>query len=367
MQCGMRMGSILVIAVIGCGVALALWKRSELHREDIAMARQPEAAEVVSTAIALAREYRPTASSIGTVVALRSITLRNELPGTVRSVPLESGDVVEAGAVLVVFDTRVEEAELAAQRAEAELSEARLRRVRELVTQRAMSVDELDSALAQQQVKAAQIERTQAVIARKTLRAPFRARVGIADVHPGQYLEEGTPLTTLQGIDPFVYVDFVVAQHVAAGLRAGTSVDVVGDSGQAVSARIVAIDARVDSQTRNATVRARIDATDAMPPGASVRVRFATSATHTGIAVPANALRRSPEGDHVFVLAADSTGSTRARRRLVRTGAVLGDEVLIEKGLAAGEQVAASGSFKLRDAALIVPAAQSAAVAHAAH
>ncbi|MGH7710099.1 MAG: hypothetical protein ACREOG_02385, partial [Gemmatimonadaceae bacterium] len=46
-------------------------------------------------------------------------------------------------------------------------------------------------------------------------------------------------------------------------------------------------------------------------------------------------------------------GKLRAHVRQVRSGAVIGDEVLIHTGLKAGEQVAASGSFKLREAVLV--------------
>ena len=68
---------------------------------------------------------------------------------------------------------------------------------------------------------------------------------------------------------------------------------------------------------------------------------------------PVSALRRGPAGDHVFVVAPDQAGKTRAYLRQVESGAVLGDEVLILAGLSAGEQVAASGSFKLLDGSLV--------------
>jgi membrane fusion protein (multidrug efflux system) len=204
-------------------------------------------------------------------------------------------------------------------------------------------------------VALAQVARTKAVIARKTLRAPFRARVGIADVHPGQFLDEGTELTTLQGVDEGAHVDFAVAQHVAAGLAAGDTVDVqAADGAPAVAAQIVAVDARVDPATRNAMVRARIaGGAQAPSPGASVRVAVPVGAARATVAVPASALRKGPSGDYVFVLAADQAGKTRAQQRTVHVAAMLGEEVVIESGLAAGERVAASGSFKLRDAALV--------------
>ena len=91
-----------------------------------------------------------------------------------------------------------------------------------LSEQRAVSAEEVDSTRAARDVALAQIARIKATIDRKTIRAPFRARVGISDVHPGQYLSEGTYLTSLQGVDASAYVDFAVAQQVAAGCAPAT-------------------------------------------------------------------------------------------------------------------------------------------------
>src|SRR5205807_3120426 len=128
---------------------------------------------------------------------------------------------------------------------------------------------------------------------------PFRARVGIADVHPGQYLDEGTELTTLQGVDDAVHVDFTVAQRVAAGLAVGDRVEVFAGGETPASAEIVAIDARVDPSTRNAMVRAKLAGAAKGPaPGSSVRVRVPVGAPEKAVAVPVSALRKGPEGDH---------------------------------------------------------------------
>lgn len=320
-----------------------------------ASANQPEPMESVTVAIAKELEHRQTATSIGTVLALRSITLRNELPGTVRQVMLRPGQVVDAGALLVALDVSVEEAELKAQEAQAVLAETTLTRMQHLTQNRAASQEELDRARAERDVALAQIARTKAIIAKKTIRAPFRARVGMADVHPGQYLNEGTQVTTLQGVDDAVHVDFTVAQWVAAGLHEGESVDVFGTSDSSpTTARIVALDARIDPTTRNAMVRARVEgAANAPAPGASVRVRVPVGPQRKAVAIPVSALRKGPGGDHVFVIALDKDGKTRAHVRQVESGTMLGDEVVIHAGLSAGERVAASGSFKLREGALV--------------
>jgi RND family efflux transporter MFP subunit len=354
-------GSLVLLAsVIAVGFGLAAWKYSSIQESNAASANQPEPMESVAVAVAREREYRDTTTSIGTVLALRSVTLRNELPGTVREVALTPGQIVEAGTVLVALDLSVEEAELKAQEAQAALAETTLRRTERLDRSRVTAEMELDRARAERDVALAQIARTKAIMARKTIRAPFRARVGLADLHPGQYLNEGTQLTTLQGVDGAVHVDFTVAQFVAAGLRESDTVEVLaGGNSAPIAARIVAVDARVDPATRNASVRARIeDANLAPAPGASVRVRVPVGPSQTTIAVPVSALRKGPDGDHVFVIAPDNDGKPRAQMRQVQSGAMLGDEVLILSGLSPGEQVAASGSFKLRETVLVAIASK---------
>jgi membrane fusion protein (multidrug efflux system) len=362
-------GSALLIATtVGTGLILAAWKQASIKEAEAAAASQPEPIEMVAAAVATAREHRQTATSIGTVLALRSVELRNELPGTVRHVMLAPGRVVEAGTVLVALDVSVEQAELKAAEAQAALAETVLGRVQRLFNERAEAQTALDRARAERDVALAQIARTKAIIARKTIRAPFRARVGISDVHPGQYLQDGTVLTTLQSVDEAVHVDFAVAQQVAAGLRKGDTIGVYHTAGASpVPARIVAVDARVDPTTRNAVVRARIaGSANAPAPGTSVRVVVPVGASRTAVAIPVSALRRGPAGDHVFVIAPDQKGKSRVSVRPVRSGTVLGDEVLILVGLKAGETVAASGSFKLRESALVAIASDSAVSANGA-
>ena len=348
--------ALLGTVAVGAGI-LASWKAAALERAEAAAASQPEPMETVSVAVAQEREHRATTTSIGTVLALRSITLRNEVAGVVRSARLTPGQVVEAGAVLVALDVSVEEAELRALEAQAELAQTTYERLERLGEQRAASQEEVDQARAEMDVARAQIARLGAIIERKTIRAPFRARIGIADVHVGQYLNEGTQLTTLQGVADAAHVDFAVSQDVAAGLRAGQPVDVFVDDGGAYAARIVAVDARVDPTTRNAIVRARIAGGARVPaPGASVRVEVPVGPARTAVAVPASALRRGPAGDHVFVIAADQQGQTRAQARAVQAGPQTGDEVILLSGLAVGEQVASAGSFKLHEGVRVVVA-----------
>jgi len=353
---------LLIAAVLGTGAALAFWKISSIQAAIAAGSNQPEPSETVTVSPATAREYRRSTTSIGTVVALRSISLRNETPGTVRIVNLSPGEIVEAGKVLVKLDVAVEEAELKAVESQAALTETILERAQRLRQSQSAAQEELDRARAERDVALAQIARIKAVIERKTIRAPFKSRVGLANVHPGQYLSEGDNLTTLQGVDEDVHVDFAVNQHVAAGLKIGDPVEVVSTvTALPFLAKVVAVDSRVDATTRNAQVRVRLSkAPGALSPGASVRVRIPVGDSRQVVAVPATAIRKGATGDHVFVVETDKDGKKRARQRQVESGAMVGDEIYIYSGLKAGEPVAASGSFKLREGVLVTPAEETA-------
>ncbi len=353
---GWILSTLLLTLVLGTAAGLASWKKSALAAEAAAAASMPEPVEVIAVAPARASEYGEISTSIGTMVALRSITLRNELSGTVREVHLTPGAVVEEGTLLVALDVAVEQAELQALEAQAALAETMLGRMERASQNRGASEMDVDRARAERDIALANVARTRALIDRMTIRAPFRARIGLSDVNVGQYLAQGTELTTLQGVDEAVHVDFEVSQDVASGLAPGARVEVLGGDGAApIEALIVAVDARVDARTRNATVRARIaDANSAPAPGASVRVRVPVGAPRSVVLVPASALRRGPAGDHVFVVEPDANGQLRAHLRPVQSGLMLGDEVMIRSGLAAGEQVAAAGSFKLREGVLVM-------------
>ena len=348
----------VLIAVLATGGALAAFKHSSIQESAAQAANQQEPMESITVSAARNVEHRHATTAIGTVAALRSITLQNEVSGTVRHVNLTPGQIVGAGTVLVQLDVSVEQAEIAELEARAALARTLYERLQNANINKSISQVELDRARAEMQVADAQIARTKAIIARKTIRAPFRAVVGISDVHEGQYLSEGTKLTTLQGVDDAVHVDFSVAQQVAERLRRGDRVEVVVAEGVApIAAKIVAVDARVDPTTRNAVVRARLgSATYTLHPGASVRVQVPSGPAIAAVAVPVNALRKGPAGDHVFVVSNDVQGKLRAHVKPVVTGPVLGEEVLLLGGLDAGDSVATQGSFKLRDQALVAVA-----------
>jgi membrane fusion protein (multidrug efflux system) len=345
----------VLLAIAGTAGGLGYYKYAEISAAIAAAEAFPEPREAVEAVRVRRGEWAASTRAVGTVVALRQVEIRNELAGTVVEMGFASGDIVEGGQLLVRLDTREEDASLAAAQAEARLARVVFDRRDRLRSSDAVSALDIDRAREELAAATARVASLEAVIAKKTLVAPFRARVGLTDLQPGAYLDEGTRIAMLQGVDRDAFVDFALPQDMAAAIRPGVSVSLAGQQipGGSVAAEIVAEEASVDATNRAVRFRAIARGLgEILRPGAFVDVVAVTSPPRPALLVPLTAVRRAPYGEHVFVLVEEG-GQSRARQRVVQTGPVQGTDIVIIDGLVEGELIAGAGSFKLREGLLV--------------
>ncbi len=315
--------------------------------------------ESVSSARVAAAEWEGTRSAIGSLVAVHGVTLGAELPGTVREVAFESGTLVKRGTLLVKLDTSAEEAQLSVALADASFAHVNLERARRLRQSEVNAQADLDAA----ETRAAQADGTvanlRAIIAKKTIRAPFDGRIAIRQVELGQVVSPGTPIASLQSVTP-IYGDFWLPQQALAelkqGQRARLRIDAFPDA--AWDGEITTVNPEVDPATRNVRVRATFPNADGrLRPGMFANVEVLSSERRPVLAIPATAVIFAPYGDSVFAIEEqkDKAGKTFtvARQTFVQTGERRGDLVAVVSGLEAGETVVSSGAFKLRNGARV--------------
>lgn len=356
---------VVLAAIVGITSGLVIYKSNEFKAAQAAASLAPEPSEAVVTVRARTGEISATTRAIGTVVALRQLEVRNELAGTIAEMGFTSGSVVEKDQLLVQLDVRQEAATLAAVEAEAKLAKQTLDRRLNLKGSPAFSEQEVDRSRSEYAASSARASALAAIMQKKRITAPFRARVGITNLQPGAYLDTGTLIARLQGLDADAYIDFSLPQDSAAAIHPGTSVGLSGNGiAEGTTAIIVAEDDSIDGTSRAVRFRATAKGLGAsLRPGTFVDVSAVVSAPRKTVMVPLTAVRRSPGGQHVFVIV-EENGKLRARQRLVETGPVQNDDIAVEKGLAEGELIAAAGSFKLRDGLLVAtdaPAASASA------
>ena len=349
-----------------------------------------EPASTVETTVARTVNYTPTADLVGTVLALRSVTISNELAGNIKTLGFASGTIVEEGAVLLTQDDETDRADLAAAEssvrvatanvavadARLKLAETENRRTAEAVQLKARSDVDLDRTQAERDRAAADRDRLLAEVDqakakvtqvktrldKRTIRAPFRGRCGLRNIHEGQYLAEGASVVMIQEVSDTINIDFAIPQEYLPRVAPGMTVMATGELlGPApVAIRVVAVDAAVNNDTRNVRIRSIVDnRDDHLRPGMSIQIRVPVDQPRPVVVVPATAVRRASYGDQVFVIVPGENGSFRAKQQFIKLGPTLEHDIIVSEGLKPGDEVAAAGSFKLRDGGLVMKAAKA--------
>jgi membrane fusion protein (multidrug efflux system) len=343
-------GLLLVLGALGGIKALQI---GTLIAAGKSMTPPPEA---VTTAEVRADSWESTFNAVGSFAAVQGVTLGAEVAGTVSRIDFESGADVPAGAVLVELDTSVEQAELRAAEATADLALLNLQRARELREKNTNSQADLDGAEAQSKQAAAQVETIRATIAKKRITAPFAGRTGIRQVNLGQFLAVGAPVVSLQSLDP-IFVNLSLPQQrlgrISVGLEARVTTD--AHDGRVFSGKVTAINPDLDAATRSVKLQVTLpNAEGLLRPGMFGTVSVVLPEKTESLVIPATAVLYAPYGDTVFVVEDrknETSGevSKVVRQQFVRLGAVRGDFVAVVSGLKAGEVVVSSGVFKLRN------------------
>ncbi len=298
--------------------------------------------------------YRQSTTAVGTIVASKWITLRNEVSGAVTQISLVSGATVRQGEIMMELDKSVEQASLESAEARCKIAESTYKRTKQASLVKGVTDLEVEQAQAEMDQAKAERARLKAIIEKKTLRAPFPAQAGIVNVHQGQYLSEGTEITTLQGIGDYIYVDFMMPQTIADEVVIGQPVSIQHGE-KHLEGLIEAFDSKADRSTRNMMVRAILKNPPAsLSPNDSVRVDIEYGKVIEAMSVPIEAIRRTPIGAHVFIVEKDANGNSIASMQSILPGRTIGNRQTVMSGLKEGQSVIADGSFKLRSGSPIV-------------
>jgi membrane fusion protein (multidrug efflux system) len=347
----------LIIVVLAAGVLLAAIVGFNTWRANfVAQLRMKNAAppQTVTAAAAQSSDWQPEVSAVGSLRAVRGVDVTTEVTGLVRTLRFKSGDEAQSGQVLVELNADAEIAQQHALEAAADLSSTVYERDKAQYEVQAISKAQLDADAADLKNKRAQAAAQAALVAKKTLRAPFAGRLGITTVNPGQYLNTGDKVVTLQAVDP-VYVDFKLPQQQLAMITSGQAVNLTTDAfaGVKFAGRITAIDPRVDAGTRNF----QAEATSPNPerrlmPGMFARVAVLAGDVKRYVTLPQTSITYNPYGATVFLAQKKPDGSDKdliAQQSFVTLGPTRGDQVAVLRGVKEGDLVVTSGQLKLNN------------------
>jgi membrane fusion protein (multidrug efflux system) len=358
----LMLGVVLIVVL-----ALGGYKAFSVYQQ-IQQFTAPKPPISVAVAIAEERPWQSRLSAIGSLKAYQGVNLSLEIAGTVKAVQFESGQKVKIGQPLLQLDSDVEKALLGTAEADLGLAQVEYGRGSKLVDDRAISRGDFDKLAATQKKAAASVAQLNASLAKKRILAPFGGTIGIRQVDVGDYLASGTVIATLQDLSS-LYVDFYVPEQTLPKLATGLTVQVsvAAYPDQVFDAKISAINPKVEDATRNVLVRATLPNPESkLLPGMFTSLQVVLGEDTRQLVLPESAITYTLYGNSVYVVVpmknADGQPEKNDKgepklaveRRFVDTGERRSGQVVIKKGLKAGEQVVSGGQLKLDTGAYVV-------------
>lgn len=363
-------GVALSALLVGCNVTEVMSRGGEqgAPEEGGAPWGAPPQVEVVTVA---PRAVTLTTELAGRTEPFRFAEVRPQVGGIIQARAFREGALIEAGQLLYRIDpalhrANVNSAEAALAKARANLTTARLKaeRYRDLLGRSAISEQDSDDAdaLYQQARAAVAVERARLRTAQINLdyteiTSPISGRIGRSSVTQGALVTAGQPtaLAIVRQLDP-IYVDLTQAGIASERLRgllardegAEVAVTLLLADGAAYEhrGRLAFSESTVDRRTGSVTLRALFPNPERrLLPGMFVRARVESERVEGGLLVPVPALSRDPKGRPTVMVVGEGE---RVEPRVLGGARLVGDEWLIEEGLAEGERVIVAGLQHIR-------------------
>jgi len=301
-------------------------------------------------------DWQPSLTAVGSLRAIRGVNVTTELAAMVQTIYFTPGAYVKEGTVLVQLNADADIATLHSLQANAALAKITYNRDKTQFSFGAISKAVLDNDIGNLKSLNAQVAQQAATVLKKTIRAPFSGRLGISAVNPGQYVNTGDTIVTLQTLDP-IYIDFYLPQQTLSKLKVGLPVIVTSDAflQQTFTGKITTINPLVDTATRNVEVEATIHNPQfQLLPGMFASVNINSGRPDRFLTLPQTAISFNPYGDAIFVVqqkGMDKKGQPMlvAVQKFVITGETRGEQIAVIKGLKEGDLVVTSGQLKLKN------------------
>ena len=314
----------------------------------------------VSAVMVQTRSVPRSAPGIGSIAAVHQVTINPEVGGRVTKIFFLPGQTVKAGDPLVQINDAPDQGDLANYQAQVKLAQIKLARSDQLVKRQFTpqeTVDENQSQVAQMN---ALVQRTQAIIAQKLIRAPFSGQLGIRQIDLGQYLTPGAPIVTLPDLS-LLYVNFTLPSQIRPQISVGQQVNITSDAfpGRTFDAKVTTIEPQLSPDTRTIEVQATLpNPGDLLLPGMFVNAAVVLPPQPDALVVPETAVEYTLYGDSVYVIREDGKDAKgkpvlKVVRTPVKTGTRWDNNVAILSGLEPGEQVVAAGQVKLQSGAQV--------------
>jgi membrane fusion protein (multidrug efflux system) len=353
------------LTIFGVSAALIVWAigpkikrsfRSNLHsfcerllseEKDNQFEERTIAVEVETAKIGpMSRRIR----TIGKLRAHEIVDLKADTSGRIRDIPITDGAEVEQGDVLIQFEDGEIKARLAIAKADYAFRKAEYERVSKLQVQNFESRKKLEETLSQMDAAKARIEETEATLAKLTLRAPFKGKVGLLNLSRGAYVQPGQDIGCLVD-NSSLRIDFRVPEKHIGQIGAGQISDIRLETfkNQVFQASVDAIEPKSESESHSIKVRASMaNPQHVLQHGMFCQISLIIGEKPNALSIDESAIEIEGEIEYVWVI-----DKGKAFKRRVLTSTHENGRAEISAGLTEGEMVVTAGQMKLTPGARV--------------
>lgn len=274
----------------------------------------------------------------------RRAVLAAEVPGTVETLRVEEGQRVSAGQLLATVDTRALQQELAEAQALYDRAADEHRRAEALFERRSVTRSDLVAAETDLEVAEARLASARLRLDKSRIEAPWAGVVAAKRVEVGDYVVPGQAVVELLDTSRLKVRSPVPASDVPfVAVGEPVTIRVSSLAGETIEGTVVRLAAELDPDARTLGLEAEIPNRDGrLKPGMLARLRIPRRRIPDALLVPLDAVVDLEERRVVYVVE-----DGEAARREVAAGPVLGERVVIERGLEPGDLVVIDGQSRV--------------------
>jgi multidrug efflux system membrane fusion protein len=353
----------LAMAITAVALAMVFMTRSE----GTPQRGKRETLVPVKVALAMQKEVPLQLRAVGNVEAFAAVSIKSRIDGQLVGVHFREGQDVQRGDLLFTVDPRPHEAAIKEARARlardaalADKADLDAKRYAELVAKNYVSSDKFEQFRANAEALKATVAADRAALERAQLnleycyiRAPMTGRTGRLLVDEGAQIkanDDKSGMVEIMQIMP-IHVGFAVPQqhlsdiktHMAAG-PLKVEAEIPGSMAKPEAGTLSFLDNKVNTQTGTVLLKGSFANQDRLLwPGQFVTATLTLTTRSDAVVVPAVAVQVGQDGQFVYVVKPDMSVESRP----VTPGVSVGDDVVIDTGLAAGERVVTEGHLRL--------------------
>ncbi len=290
-------------------------------------------------------------SATGTIMSNEEVEIRSETQGRVTGLYFKEGQAVQKGKLLIKIDDSELQAQLKKTELSIQLAKDDELRKKKLFEISGISREEYDGSINSLAKLQADKELLQVQISKTSINAPFSGIIGLRYISEGGYVSSSNLIAVLQQSDP-VKIEFSVPEKYAIKLKTGATIDFTVEGNiKNFSARIYAIEPKIDPSTRTIKVRAiSANANHELIPGAFAKLQITLATLNEAMVLPSEALIPNIKGQSVMIVK-----NGKAVLQQVIPGIRTENETQITDGINQGDTIIVSGLLTVREGMDVKP------------